>query len=510
MAYGRALSLAQAWMNVCETQHDQCNAIAKRTMPSRVIEISWMSGAQEPSLRILQNPSFAHYAALSYCWGKDQRLTTTKATIEKFSEVVSFSDLPKSLRDGVLTTCRLSLRLLWVDSLCIVQDDSIDTAREIASMPQIYQNAHITISAARSTDSEDGFLQDLSMPSAQAKVFKFPFGCPTGDLGSVILIDEPDLWDPIERRAWPLQEFLLSRRILRYGSYQLSWSCLSAEFYENDDAGVNWYSKRDKRFPNLRRRLLDSQRQQGPHINIWGDLVEEYTRRHLKEPQDKLLAISGIATVIGTGRHDVYMGGLWLSDLPLGLLWKVSTSPPRRKPCEYRAPSWSWASVDGVVKSFATLDVDPSLRLLSYEVMPAQQTAQYGAVKAGHIEVLGLMREFCWLADRATLVDVETGVAIARDGENMALTQRDFDEGMSAADMLVWCLQISPYETKYELGPYGLILSTENGKVFQRVGMFSFDAAGFHGQHEPSFYDFHRKCQEEWAQACQLRRITII
>lgn len=135
-----------------------------------------------------------------------------------------------------------------------------------------------------------------------------------------------------------MQEFLLSRRILKYGSYQLSWSCLSAEFHENDDAGANWFSERDKRFSDLRRHFLELQKDKRPKRNVWRDLVKEYTSRDLTKSKDRLLAISGIATAIGIGRSDAYLGGLWLGDLPLELLWEV-TSPLQPRPREYRAPS---------------------------------------------------------------------------------------------------------------------------------------------------------------------------
>ena len=279
-----------------------------------------MSDAQQPSLYILQNPTWDNYAALSYCWGGDQPIKTTTSTIQQFSEHISFSELPETLREGVLTTWRLLIRLLRVDSLCIIQDDSIGLKKEIALMPHIYQNACITISAARSSDSQDGFIDELSIPSTHASVFKLPFRGPRGAGGSVMLFHEPDFWDPIERRAWPLQEFLLSRRIIKYGSYQLSWTCLSAEFHENDNTRVNWFSERDKRFSDLRRHFLDSQKYRKSKSDVWRDLVKERTSRNLTKSEDRLLVISGIAAAIGTGRNDVYLGGLWLGDLPLGLL----------------------------------------------------------------------------------------------------------------------------------------------------------------------------------------------
>ncbi|PMD14523.1 HET-domain-containing protein [Hyaloscypha hepaticicola] len=480
-------------------------------MPSRIIEISWMRGSQEPPWRLLQNPPWENYVALSYCWGGDQPMKTTLSTIQQFSSVLPFSELPKSLRDAVLTTFSLSLRLLWVDSLCIIQDNSVETAKEIASMPQIYQNAHVTISAARSARCQNGFLHEISMPSAQAQVFKLPFSCPDGNFGSVNLLHDPDLWDPIERRAWPLQEFLLSRRILKYGSDQLSCSCLSIELHGDHNAEVDWFSKRDQRLLDLRWRYRYSQYNTNSIIDSWRHLVSEYTRHKLTESKDKLLAILGLATDIGTRRDDKYLGGLWLRDLPVELLWEV-TSPLKPRPREYRAPSWSWASVDGIVECFVDADaeVDPDIRVLSYGVKPAESTAPYGgngALESGYIQTLGRMRRADWIEDRKTLVVIETGDATV--GYALARTTYDADYGVSIGPISVWCLQICPYEPTLEKGPDGLILTTEDEKFFRRISTFSYDPDRYEDE-DPSFYDIYREHQQKWADGCQLRTIIII
>lgn len=144
--------------------------------------------------------------------------------------------------------------------------------------------------------------------------------------------------------------------------------------------------------------------------------------------------------------------------------------------------------------------------MLSYEVTPAQPTAQYGALEAGHIEILGRMRRALWIDDRQTLVDVETGDAV--DGEALAYTRADTDEGVNTAPIFVWCLKVCPYDLILDEDSFGLILNTEDERIFQGVGMFSFDPAIYEGE-EPRFYDFHRKKQQKWADGSQLRKIII-
>ena len=125
---------------------------------------------------------------------------------------------------------------------------------------------------------------------------------------------------------------------------------------------------------------------------------------------------------------------------------------------------------------------------------PAEPTAQFGALVAGHIEIRGRMRRANWIDDRKTLVDVETGDA--SDDEALVYTREDTGDGVSTGPVFVWCLQLCPYDPILDKGPFGHILTTEVEGVFRRVGMFSFDPAIYKDE-EPRFYDFHRERQQK-------------
>lgn len=144
--------------------------------------------------------------------------------------------------------------------------------------------------------------------------------------------------------------------------------------------------------------------------------------------------------------------------------------------------------------------------MLSYEVALAQPTARYGALKAGLIEILGRMKRAYWIDNRHTLVDVEAGDAV--DADSLANTREDSHEDVNTASMLVWCLQICPYDPILDEGPFGLILATEDERAFRRVGMFSFDQSVYKGE-ESRFFEFHRERQQKWAEGCQWRKIII-
>jgi hypothetical protein len=104
----------------------------------------------------VSNGEFAEYAALSYCWGGSSVLITTRATCTDRLAGINFGHLPKTIQEGVVITQNLGIRYLWVDSLCIVQDDADDCAGEAAKMKSVYANSLVTICAERVDDSEGG------------------------------------------------------------------------------------------------------------------------------------------------------------------------------------------------------------------------------------------------------------------------------------------------------------------------------------------------------------------
>lgn len=73
-----------------------------------------------------------------------------------------------------------------------------------------------------------------------------------------------------------------------------------------------------------------------------------FTERVLTVTSDRLIALAGIAKVIGQALNEEYCAGLWQRNLAVDLCW-FSLDPRGLKPRPggYRAPSWSWASLDG-------------------------------------------------------------------------------------------------------------------------------------------------------------------
>ncbi|KAM7220111.1 Heterokaryon incompatibility protein (HET) domain containing protein [Rhypophila decipiens] len=123
------------------------NTVVKRfaKYPLRVLNVQYDSGKQ---VRLeFRAGSLSKYAALSYCWGGHQALTATKLTLEALESGVPSSMLPTCLADAAKLTARLGLSYLWVDALCIVQDDPEELESQLGRLLDIYHGAYVTIVA---------------------------------------------------------------------------------------------------------------------------------------------------------------------------------------------------------------------------------------------------------------------------------------------------------------------------------------------------------------------------
>jgi len=128
---------------------------------------------------------------LSHRWGSKHHLRLTKSNLGELQEGIMFWSLPKTYRDAAIVTTQLGYRYLWIDALCIIQDDPQDWLQESAKMCTIYRNSCCTIFAHTSSCDDDGFLE------------------PRLDLSR-------DSLSTINQRGWVFQERILSRRILHF------------------------------------------------------------------------------------------------------------------------------------------------------------------------------------------------------------------------------------------------------------------------------------------------------
>jgi hypothetical protein len=104
------------------------------------------------------------FVALSYCWGTSQQAVTTKSNISSQEQQLLVSDLPQTLQDAIVVTRALDYQYLWVDALCILQDDENDWAVQSSRMADIYSTATLVIAATSASNCNAGFLQARDKP----------------------------------------------------------------------------------------------------------------------------------------------------------------------------------------------------------------------------------------------------------------------------------------------------------------------------------------------------------
>lgn len=377
-----------------------------------LIDIGKDNGEESAYVR-LSTGEKALYAALSYCWGGPQPVTLTTLTRSDMLRGIATSTLPQTIQDAITVTRKLSLRYLWVDALCIIQDSASDRDAEIAKMDRIYQNAQLTISADSAERCQDGFLAtrsgDYRRPTSSLSI---PYACPNGERGNISLRECQRYYselEPLNRRGWALQERVLSSRILIYSSWQLLWQCQSRKKWAGGRAG--YFISDLSELSAVENLQLEDERDNGsvpektedtPWTN-WTGLVSEYTQRALTEPSDKLPALSGIASRYQKDTNDIYCAGLWKANLLTGLKWHVP-EPGYHRPSIYRAPTWSWASVLGEVlwtdyKPPATHSVAGSTAILDCHVTVEEPLAPLGRVSEGTLTIRGVSKGLQWDGD---------------------------------------------------------------------------------------------------------------
>jgi Heterokaryon incompatibility protein (HET) len=333
-------------------------------MPTRLIEVRDSAGMDCLRLRASDQLEHSAYTPLSYCWGGDQSIKSTTEQISKWMKAIPYQQLPRTLQDAV-TVCRhLQVRFLWVDAICIIQDNEIDKAQQIAQMPQIYNNAYFTIIAASASSASQGFLGERTAPHSGTLAFDLPYLCPDGQQGSVTLFQLEPLSDPIDTRAWTLQERLLSPRAVEFSHHQVRWVCLQAagrpgwsdgwrvepeqHLKHQDFLPKGVYSQAfGVPLPLDRRTKKDGVFKTYPKFD-WYTLVETYTTRSLAIPGDRILALSGLAKEYCALFEDTYLAGLWRKSLFRELFWCVD-GPKQAAPTTFQGPSWSWTSVNGSI-----------------------------------------------------------------------------------------------------------------------------------------------------------------
>ncbi|PVH70864.1 HET-domain-containing protein, partial [Cadophora sp. DSE1049] len=190
--------------------------------PTRVLDLGDSDNKDKISLYTTSNEP-ATYICLSHCWGSEELLKTEKGSFSTRTEGIMWEDLPKTFQDAVTMTRALGVRYLWIDSLCIVQDDKDDWRRESAKMHTIYRDGYLTLAASKSKGPDGGL---FSAATSDDMLKDWDFQEDLIRTRRKIQHFESRQEFPLLQRGWIFQERILSRRVLHFGSKGLIWECM--------------------------------------------------------------------------------------------------------------------------------------------------------------------------------------------------------------------------------------------------------------------------------------------
>ncbi|PQE20504.1 hypothetical protein CJF30_00001818 [Rutstroemia sp. NJR-2017a BBW] len=278
------------------------------------------------------------------------------------------SQISTVAREAIAVCRALKLRYLWIDALCIVQDDKSDWERESAAMGSVYRYSYLTICAAASSSCNQGFLERKShtinirfQSSIVAQVagtysLRFSRFADFKDL-------RPNFQSPLEydllrcswaARGWTYQETALSTRLLVLTSARTYVVCNNVTFSERIGEYQAWGSNRNLMSLLTSRTVLASS-SINQIYDSWLKMVQSYSDRKLTFATDKFPALSGLAERVSKVTQDDYIAGIWRKDMLRGLFWSCAQQQEAGleerlaaldSPDVYIAPSWSFAGVN--------------------------------------------------------------------------------------------------------------------------------------------------------------------
>jgi hypothetical protein len=412
----------------CKARHEAC---AKQSggLPARVLDLGhppWNTSTERKDLRLsttrdLGTEENLEYACLSHCWGSSVVPAggpprTTLACYEDHKRLIVFASLPKTFQEAIICTRRIGIRFLWVDSLCIIQDDEDDWTIEFPRMDAIYGGSIVTIASTHSMNSHGGLFSRIGIDSWIYSC-RIMFSDPPSTIDihvrtsfrfgvhRDIFLGHHDV-SPLLSRGWVHQERVLAPRTLYYTQEEVVWECRQKlQCQCASPVAVKKSNRKSKNYPEPKiasyKSLATTNKRSTDQSLLWIEIVESYSKLALTVPTDKFPALAGLAKYlraqVKTSECGFYVAGLWslwLTDAPFQLLWYTSGQfVPKSRPSKWRAPSWSWASIDAGVEfrgRDSTKYLVPSCKLSHVECFPRANDV-LGELNSGHLHLRGYL-----------------------------------------------------------------------------------------------------------------------
>jgi hypothetical protein len=427
-------------------------------------------------------------------------------------------------------------------------------------MMNVYSNSYCNIAATGASDGTRGLFFGRSLDDIAPVSFKVPYhkGKATSardkDINYVPLtfhsmkmtsaggqeyspgkpetfyFTDSDLWQkgitysPLGKRAWCLQERVLAPRTIHFGESQLYFECQSLQACSRFPKGVPSIlipAMEDKSTSSLINAAKVAKAKDMVSLDrahdTWCHLVEIYSACNLTFGKDKLVAISGMATFIATKLYmPEYIAGIWSYRTEDQLLWSYDVKLGAdgidvvhyERPKEYRAPSWSWASVDHAIK-FSERPHAYLAKVFGYQNWPKVKENGYGEVEYAILKMKGVViptRVGRWMKQLS--VSVSSWATVLILGETEVVVEPVLDNWHDGYVKQMMCLPIAV--TQLEV--IGLVLvvddeprvESEIGPIYRRAGFFRLEKdswSKFRGRPVPKRYEDRKLPSGEWVRS---------
>lgn len=346
------IDFVKGWKEACQRDHAGCHT---QRSPER-------GGPARPLLLIdthrhcIVPAGSADFVALSYCWGVPAPgrhwFRNERAILPQLQTPGALAPgsalggaLPATIRDAVELTRRLGERHLWVDSLCIVQDDAAMKDVELPKMSQIYAAARLTLVAA-------------SGAHADAGIAGFAFTAPRRVDQRAVAVAGDTLVDPVHytrqgstaysavayyTRGWTFQEYAFGRRRLIFEGGSARWECREASWCEDMKPGSGL---------EFGGRQWDLEALPDPGVEDLYQVINQYNTRDLGRKEDAFPAFCGFQRVLSRSYRHGFINGMPILFFDIAMAWLPTSDVFERRRAElsqYDPPSWSWLGWRGTV-----------------------------------------------------------------------------------------------------------------------------------------------------------------
>ena len=413
--------ILQTWISSCIDLHRECGT---RELASVFPETTDILLIDARRLCLVKAQTSHRYIALSYVWGQVPQYSTTsvnlEALLQPYSLLPVWDKIPRVVKEAIDLTDEIGERYIWVDSLCIVQDDASLKHHQLQLMAEIYNSATTTVIACAGSHADCRLVPTQCGPSTRTPPFSggFPDYVEVRRPLHPKLVLEAIGSSYHSSRGWTYQERLLSRRCLYFLQDRVIFQCRADVFSHDGEQSVpretlpldphfhptyvgqaylnatETYDRQKEEFARLLklRHLSEWPQNMSPTdfhrgFDFWSKTIQEYSQKSFTFDEDVLVACSGILTAFQQYSTWRVFQGCPEPLLDYALLWVPLTKViPREtsKEGENSLASWSWLKWKGGVH-FPLSMKDRTLREIQSRLHKLSISSQHNDPMTGEI-----------------------------------------------------------------------------------------------------------------------------